>query len=206
MSMYCYIIALRVNTIKGDYMSNKNRIKAHFKALDRKLFMDNYQEYYKEDRPFPIGFGQTISQPSLVLKMTLLLDPRKDDNILEIGTGSGFQTALLAKCCKRVYTVEIIEALHLSAKKRLFDLGYNNVYYKLDDGKKGWLSNAPYDKIMVTAGAKEIPQALIDQLANNGKMVISIDSDIAQDLILVSKTDNKIKKDFISKVMFVDLV
>ncbi len=187
-------------------MSNKKRIENHFKELDRRLFMDDYQMFYKEDRPFPIGYGQTISQPSLVLKMTLLLDPKKTEKILEIGTGSGFQTALLAKCSKMVYTVEIIEQLHLSAKKRLFDLGYKNIKYSLSDGKRGWIDYAPYDKIMVTAGAKEIPQALINQLANNGKMVISIESDIAQDLIVVSKVNNVISKEFISKVMFVDLV
>ena len=88
-------------------MSNKKRIENHFNDLDRRVFMDDYQMFYKEDRPFPIGYGQTISQPSLVLKMTLLLDPKKEDKILEIGTGSGFQTALLAKCSKMVYTVEI---------------------------------------------------------------------------------------------------
>lgn len=188
-------------------MENSKRIKRHFKNLDRKLFMEEYQEFSKMDRPFPIGYGQTISQPSLVLKMTQYLSPTNESRVLEIGTGSGFQTALLSEVSASVYTVEIIEELYFSAKKRLKNLGYTNVEFKLDDGHLGWSEFAPYDRIMVTACAKEIPEELIKQLKVNGKMIISVESDPAQDLLLVSKNaDNEISKEFISKVRFVDLV
>lgn len=187
-------------------MSNKDRIESSFKELDRIDFMEKHKDFSHIDLPFSIGYGQTISQPSLVLKMTILLDPKEDEKVLEIGTGSGFQTALLSKASKSVYSVEIIKELHLSAKSRLDDLGYNNIHLKLGDGKAGWKKHAPYDKIMVTACAKEIPKELLDQLSDNGKMVIALESNYAQDLIVLSKKNNKVSNEVIGKVRFVDLV
>ena len=188
-------------------MNNKQRITNAYNNLDRKLFMETDKEYSKMDRPFPIGYGQTISQPSLVLKMTLLLAPKSNSKVLEIGTGSGYQTALLATLTKSVYTVELIEQLHLSAKTRLDNLGYKNIHFKQGDGHFGWSQHAPYDCIMVTAGASEIPQDLINQLTVNGKMVISVDSDYVQDLLLITKDSfGKVKCEFKGKGSFVDLV
>lgn len=188
-------------------MSNQDKINNSFNTLDRKLFMEDFKEYSNVDLPFSIGYGQTISQPSLVLKMTLHLDPNQESRVLEIGTGSGFQTALLSKVSKEVYTVEIIKELHESAKERLSRLGYNNIKYKLDDGHLGWSKFAPYDRIMVTACAEKIPKALVGQLNPNGKMVIAIKSDQAQDLLIIKKDrENNISQEFLGKVKFVDLV
>lgn len=188
-------------------MNNNERIKKYYDELDRSYFMDQYKEYSKQDTPFPIGHGQTISQPSLVLQMTILLDIDKDSKVLELGTGSGYQTALLSKAAKKVYTVERIEELFKCAKERLESAGYTNIEFKLDDGKLGWAEHAPFDRIMVTAAASTLPKELIDQLAKNGKMIIPVGEGEIQDLLLISK-DSKgvVTKEFIEKVMFVRLV
>lgn len=184
----------------------KERLMEYYKELDRSYFMDEYKEYAKEDSPFPIGYGQTISQPSLVLKMTLLLEIHKKCRVLEIGTGSGYQTALLAKFAKEVYTVERIEPLYIKAKDRLENAGFKNIHYKLDDGSLGWEDHSPYNRIMVTAAASEIPKELLDQLAPNGRMIIPVGPPDVQDLILVRKdSDGKISEEFIEKVRFVRL-
>ena len=183
-------------------MDNKERIIKYYNDLDRSCFMDEYKEQSHMDNPFPIGFGQTISQPSLVLKMTIILDRDKNSKVLEIGTGSGYQTALLSKASKIVYTVERIEELHIRSKERLTRLGYTNIKYKLGDGSSGWKENAPYDRIMVTASASKLPNNLVEQLAPNGKMVIPVGTD----LILMTKTNGEIKKEVITKVIFVSLV
>lgn len=184
-------------------MDNKERITKYYNELDRSYFMDEYKESAHEDRPFPIGHEQTISQPSLVLKMTILLDIDKDNKVLEIGTGSGYQTALLAKASKMVYTVERIKELHLKAKEKLSQAGYSNIKFKLDDGILGWHENAPYDRIMVTASAAKLPEELIKQLALKGKMIIPVESD----LMLVTKDSaGNIEKEIVEKVSFVRLI
>lgn len=188
-------------------VDNKENIIKYYNELDRSYFMDQYKEQSHRDIPFPIGYEQTISQPSLVLKMTILLDIDKDNRILEIGTGSGFQTALLAKACKTVYTVERIKKLHLKAKERLDKAGYLNIKFKLGDGSLGWQENAPYDRIMVTAAASKIPDKLIEQLAQKGKMIIPVGPDYAQELLLITKvTKEKIEKEMIGMVRFVKLM
>jgi len=169
--------------------------------------MDRYKEQAHEDTPLPIGHGQTISQPSLVLEMTILLDVNEESNVLEIGTGSGYQTALLAKASQMVYTVERIEELHLKAIERLNRAGYTNIKFKLDDGSLGWQEYAPYDRIMVTAAASRIPNSLIEQLAPNGKMLIPVGSDFMQDLLVITKdNEGNVAKQFITNVRFVPLV
>ena len=184
---------------------SEEEIETYFRQLDRSEFIDDQKEHAALDRPLSIGHGQTISQPTLVLNMTLQLDLRKDDKVLEIGTGSGFQTALLSKFSHSVYTVERIRALYDSAKKRLSDLGYSNVYYHYGDGHSGWEENAPYDKIMVTAAAKEVPEILINQLAPGGKMVIPVGDFHMQELKLVEKDkDGMISESVIEYVMFVE--
>lgn len=159
-----------------------------------------------DDYPLPIGEDQTISQPYIVALMTELLSLKGDEKILEIGTGSGYQAAVLAQLVDSVYTIEIVESLANSAKKRLDDLNYKNVIVKYGDGYKGWPSAAPFDAIIVTAAPKEVPQTLIDQLKIGGKIVIPV-GDRWQELKLITKTGkDKIKKKTVIPVRFVPMV
>src|SRR5580765_1609478 len=140
------------------------------------------------DRPLPIGLGQTISQPFIVALMTELLDPRPDARVLEIGTGSGYQAAVLAECVAKVYTIEIVAPLGARAREVLRELGYRNVEVRIGDGYKGWPEAAPFDAIIVTAAADHIPQPLIEQLAPKGRMVIPVGSRHGiQDLLVITK-------------------
>jgi len=141
------------------------------------------------NRPLPIGHGQTISQPYIVAVMTDLLKIGKDDRVLEVGTGSGYQAAVLAELAKNVYTIEIIEALGVTAKSRLKLNGYHNVHVRIGDGYYGWQEHAPYDAIMVTAAAGHVPPPLIQQLKPGGRMMIPVGSRfMVQQLVLVEKT------------------
>jgi protein-L-isoaspartate(D-aspartate) O-methyltransferase len=160
-----------------------------------------------ENRPLPIGYGQTISQPYIVAVMTDLLDLHKDGSVLEVGTGSGYQAAILAECVKEVYTVEIIPELGQQAKKRLSRLNYSNVEVRLGDGYYGWKEHAPFDGIIVTAASSSIPPPLIDQLKPKGKMVIPVGGPfMVQQLMLVEKSeDGKIRSRQLLPVMFVPL-
>jgi protein-L-isoaspartate(D-aspartate) O-methyltransferase len=140
------------------------------------------------NHPLPIGLGQTISQPFIVALMTELLDPRPDMRVLEIGTGSGYQAAVLAECVAKVYTVEIVAPLGERARETLKELGYKNVEVRIGDGYKGWPEAAPFDAIMVTAAPDHIPQPLIDQLAPKGRMVIPVGSRYGnQELLIITK-------------------
>lgn len=125
-----------------------------------------------EDRPLPIGHGQTISQPYIVAKMTELVEPKAEHRALEIGTGSGYQAAVLAELVKEVYTIEIVEPLGRAAAERLRALGYRNVFTRIGDGYQGWPEKAPFDIIVVTAAPERIPPALIEQLRPGGKMIL----------------------------------
>lgn len=170
---------------------DRQKLERSFRSLDRSFFVEkDMKKYAKMDSPLPIGFGQTISQPSLVLEMTRLLEPESDSKVLEIGTGSGFQTALLARMSAEVYTVELIDKLAEKAKKRLETLNFSNIYYKIGDGSNGWEEHAPYDRIMVTAAANVLPDDLVDQLANGGRMVIPVGPPHLQELQLITKTDD----------------
>lgn len=140
------------------------------------------------DRPLPIGLGQTISQPFIVALMTELLDPQPKARVLEIGTGSGYQAAVLAGCVAKVYTIEIVAPLGQQARALLAELGYANVEVRIGDGYKGWPEAAPFDGIIVTAAPDHVPQPLIDQLAPNGRMVIPVGSvHGVQDLLVITK-------------------
>ncbi|TWT16028.1 protein-L-isoaspartate(D-aspartate) O-methyltransferase [Planomicrobium sp. CPCC 101079] len=186
--------------------SRRKEITAYFEQLDRSFFMDTHKEFAGLDEALPIGYEQTISQPSLVLEMTIALDLQPDSKVLEIGTGSGFQTALLAEFSMAVYTVERIEALHVRAKERLAEAGFANIHFQLADGSLGWRENAPYDRIMVTAAASEVPKELIDQLGNGGKMIIPVGSPMVQELQLISKNSNgELSSKVLNKVVFVRL-
>ena len=158
------------------------------------------------DHPLPIGRKQTISQPYIVALMTEALELTGEEKVLEIGTGSGYQTAILADLSRKVYTVERIRDLMVKARNILADLGYNNVMFKAFDGTLGWQEYEPYDAIMVTAGAHKIPQPLLDQLADGGRLIIPVGNRFSQELIKVTKKKgNVIQKDF-GGCRFVDLV
>ncbi len=178
-----------------------------FHNLDRRKFVDEeYKAYAEVDKPLPIGKGQTISQPSLVCKMTELLNPEKDSKVLEIGTGSGYQTAFLAHFAEEVYTVEIHKELSDKAQKRLNELGYSNINYKLGDGSSGWKEQAPFDRIIVTAAAGKEPKNLVDQLANGGRMIVPIGPPHHQVLTVISKDDKgQISREEILGVRFVEM-
>ena len=140
------------------------------------------------DRPLPIGMGQTISQPFIVALMTDLADPAPTARVLEVGTGSGYQAAVLAECVAQVYTIEIVAPLGEAARTLLAELGYRNVEVRIGDGYRGWPEAAPFDAIVVTAAPDHVPQPLVDQLAPGGRMVIPVGQRYGvQDLLVISK-------------------
>jgi protein-L-isoaspartate(D-aspartate) O-methyltransferase len=159
-----------------------------------------------DDRPLPIGYGQTISQPYIVAYMTEIIKPQADFKVLEIGTGSGYQAAILSKIVKEVYTIEIVPELGKAAADRLQKTGFTNVQAKVADGYNGWQEHAPFDAIVVTAAAEYIPPPLINQLKDGGKMVIPVGSSfMTQILMLVEKKGNKTKTRSLLPVVFVPL-
>jgi protein-L-isoaspartate(D-aspartate) O-methyltransferase len=176
--------------------------------VDRKDFVPSeHHAYSYENRPLPIGYGQTISQPFIVAFMTQLLELRGDERVLEIGTGSGYQTAILANLCSHIYTVEVVRALSSEAGMRLNDLGHSNISFRVGDGYSGWEENAPYDRIIVTAAPEEIPQVLTSQLKDGGIMVVPVGPRYAtQTLWKVSKVDGSLHKQDYGGVAFVPLV
>jgi len=183
---------------------DKNTLHA-MKTVERHLFVPpgNKRNAYK-DSPLPIGYGQTISQPYIVAYMTALLNLGPNDKVLEIGTGSGYQAAVLAEFVDQVYTIEIIEELGLAAKERLKSLNYNNVELKLADGYDGWEEHSPFDGIMVTAASEYIPPPLIDQLKDGGRMIIPVGSPFSvQTLMMVTKKGEEIKTKNMMLVRFV---
>lgn len=159
-----------------------------------------------QDTPLPIGEGQTISQPSLVAQMTVALDPQPTDKVLEIGTGSGYQAAILAQLVDKVYTVERLESLAKRAKWVLKKLGYDNVYLRVGDGSKGWPEHAPFDGIIVTAAAPQVPPPLVDQLAEGGRLVVPVGARWVQELVLGVKKGGKLLTQKTIPVRFVPLV
>lgn len=158
------------------------------------------------DRPLSIGYGQTISQPYIVALMTEALELEPENKVLEIGTGSGYQAAILAEIVKKVYTIEKIEPLLKQAQKILEDLGYDNIISKVYDGTQGWPEHAPFDAILVTAGAPRIPSPLMDQLAEGGRMIIPVGDETLQELIKVTKKTGKSQREKLGGCRFVPLV
>ena len=159
------------------------------RKVERHRFVPESQRSHAyEDRPLPIGEDQTISQPYIVGLMTQLLELEPEDKVLEIGTGSGYQAAILAEIVQDVYTIEIVESLGKRAKALLEDLGYENVHVRIGDGYRGWPEEAPFDKIVVTAAPETVPGPLIDQLAEGGKLVIPVGKPYNQRLQVLEKT------------------
>lgn len=163
------------------------------------------EEWAHEDRPLPIGHGQTISQPYIVAYMTEALGVTRNHKVLEIGTGSGYQAAVLAELAGEVYTIEIVPELADRARKMLGELGYKNIHAKTGDGYEGWPEKAPFDRIMVTAAPDHVPQPLIEQLAADGRMVIPV-GDLFQEIRILSRTPNGVVQERTIPVRFVPLV
>ncbi|MFW6134646.1 MAG: protein-L-isoaspartate(D-aspartate) O-methyltransferase [Elusimicrobiota bacterium] len=192
--------------IKDRGIENKRVLEAMRKVPRHKFVSPGYESMAYSDRPLPIGEGQTISQPYIVGLMTELAKPKKDDKMLEIGTGSGYQAAVLSLLCKKVYTIEIIKSLADTAGQRLESLGCKNTFIKHGDGFKGWPDKAPFDCIIVTAAPPEIPTPLIKQLKDGGRMVIPVGPQWRwQDLFLIKKENGEIIKEKIAPVRFVPM-
>ncbi len=188
-------------------INDKNVLKA-MKKIPRDIFVPKeYKDKAYEDHPLPIGTGQTISQPYIVALMTQVLELTGKEKVLEIGTGSGYQTAILAELSYRIYTVERVKALSEKAQEVLKSLNYENIYFKIGDGTEGWEEYSPYDRIIVTAAANLVPQPLIEQLSSdNGKMVIPIGERFSQVLTLITKKQNKVEEKGICDCVFVPLI
>ena len=183
------------------------KLIAAMKKVPRHVFVEEaLQSQGYSDHPLPIGEKQTISQPYMVALMTEALLLSGKEKVLEIGTGSGYQTAILAELSEKVYSIERIRSLAIRARKLLYDLGYFNVEIKIFDGTLGWGEESPFDAITVTAGAPDIPQPLIDQLAMGGRLVIPVGNSFAQDLIRITKVEEGVKKEDLGGCRFVKLI
>jgi protein-L-isoaspartate(D-aspartate) O-methyltransferase len=184
------------------------RVLAVMTAIPREVFVSStFVERAYDNMALPIGFGQTISQPLVVAAMTRALDVGARMKVLEIGTGSGYQAAILAKLCRRLYTIERYKVLAKDAEKRLLDLRIHNVVFHVGDGTKGWPPQAPFDRILVTAAAGEMPMALVEQLAVGGIMLVPVGADpVNQTVERVVRTADGFTREPIMPVRFVPLV
>jgi protein-L-isoaspartate(D-aspartate) O-methyltransferase len=202
--------AARDNMVRKQLMARgitDTSVLAAMRAVPRHLFVEQSirGEAY-DDSPLPIGRGQTISQPYMVAVMTELLSLTGSERVLEIGTGSGYQTAILSRLCEWVYTVERIESLSHTAEEIVTLLGYENISFSVGDGTEGWPAEAPFDGIIVTAGAPNIPQVLVDQLAVGGRLLIPVGSRYSQTLKKVTRTPQGLQTEDHTGCRFVDLV
>ena len=177
------------------------------KRVERHLFVpEEYIPMAYADRPLPIGYSQTISQPYIVAYMTEILDLKPGDRVLEIGTGSGYQAAVLAEICDKVFTIEVVSPLGERARSLLTKLGYSNVVFKTGDGYKGWKENAPFDAIIVTCSPTHIPEPLQRQLAEGGRMIIPVGERYVQQLVYLVKKDGVLRRKAVLSVSFVPMV
>ena len=175
-------------------------------AVPRHRFVpEDLQAHAYEDRPLPIGHGQTISQPFIVAFMTEALSPKPTDRVLEIGTGSGYQAAVLAPLVTWVYTIEIVEPLGLRAQAVLGEVGCTNVSVRVGDGYRGWPEAAPFDSIMVTCAPEQVPQPLVDQLKEGGRMIIPVGESPHQSLYLLEKREGRVEQRAVLPVRFVPM-
>ena len=182
------------------------RVLAAMSKVPREEFVpaDSRAASY-EDGPLPIGYDQTISQPYIVAFMTEKLQPKPDHRVLEVGTGSGYQAAVLAELVADVYTIEIVEPLAKNAEATLQRLGYKNVHVKVGDGYSGWPDHAPFDAIIVTCAPNHVPQQLTDQLKDGGRMIIPVGERFAQELYLLDKKDGRLRESAVLPVRFVPM-
>lgn len=201
--------AARTRMIDTQLKAREIRSAAVLNAMarvPRHLFVpDDVRLFAYDDRPLPIGLGQTISQPYIVAYMTEALELQPGETVLEIGTGSGYQAAVLAEIVKQVYTVEIIPELATRARQTLAQAGYRNVEVRSANGYRGWPERAPFPRIVVTAAPPEIPQALVDQLAVGGIMVVPVGTNY-QEMVIITKTANGVTQKKTIPVRFVPMV
>ncbi|MBP1766490.1 MAG: protein-L-isoaspartate(D-aspartate) O-methyltransferase [Candidatus Aminicenantes bacterium] len=191
---------IRARGVKGE------KVLAAMGKVPRHLFVpEALRAFSYGDEPLPIGEGQTISQPYIVAYMTAALELTGEERVLEVGTGSGYQTAVLAEVVRQVFTVELIGALSEKARALLQGLGYSNIRFRVGDGSRGWEENAPFDAIMVTAGAPAVPKRLEDQLAPGGRMIIPVGAGF-QELYLITRGRRVFRRKKLLPVRFVPLV
>ena len=200
------VIALHFDLASDEIGKDKldSRVAAAMLRVPRHLFVPApLAAVAYHDTPLPIGFDKTVSQPFICALMTDLLGPQPDESVLEVGTGLGYQAAVLAELAQRVWTVEVVEEFVSHAEARLRQLGYGNVSVRVGDGSKGWLDHAPFDKIIVTAAAERVPQPLIDQLKPGGRLAMPVGPEEAQLLTLLSKgADGRIETREVMPVRF----
>lgn len=192
--------------IKGRGVTNKAVLDAMMKVKRHEFVPDELKTEAYNDHPLPIGEGQTISQPYIVALMTELLIPDPSGKILEVGTGSGYQAAILAETFEEVYSIEIKEKLYKQAKLTLNRLHYNNIHVKHGDGYKGWYDKSPFDGIIVTCSPTHVPDSLASQLIEGGRMVIPVGHRFAQELVLLIKKNGILKQQEIIPVRFVPMI
>lgn len=195
-----------VHQIKRRGIKDPKIINAFLKVERHRFVPKRYLANAYEDRPLPIGEGQTISQPYIVAFMTDVLNLSRSDKVLEIGTGSGYQAAILGELSDNVFTIEINEPLGKRADKLLKELGYTNVKVKIGDGYKGWQEHAPYDAIIVTCAPSHVPAPLKEQLKEGGRMIIPVGGRFNQSLVLLRKIDNALEEENVLPVLFVPMV
>jgi protein-L-isoaspartate(D-aspartate) O-methyltransferase len=186
---------------------NDERVLNTMKKVPRHLFVDDYiQHKAYDDMALSIGEGQTISQPYMVAIMTQLLELKGNEKVLEVGTGSGYQAAILAELSKEVYTVERVVVLVKKAEDRFHSLGYKNIHIKIGNGTLGWPEEAPFDRIIITAGTPKIPEPLIEQLSEEGIIIAPVGDRFSQQLLRVRKSNGKLSEDYHTPCVFVPLI
>lgn len=206
MSLHARKIRLIMNLRRAGITDTE--VLAAIERIPREAFVpSSFHDQAYEDQALPIGQGQTISQPQIVALMTEALQVKKTHKVLEIGTGSGYQTAVLSRLARRVYTIERFRSLSREAEQRFHDLRLHNITMQVSDGSKGWREQAPFDRIIVTAAAEEIPQILVDQLSDDGIMVIPVGADLGEQILIrLSKGPDGIKCEHLADVRFVPLI
>lgn len=192
--------------IEARGITDEKVLNALRKVERHKFVLPQYIPHAYADSPLPINEGQTISQPYIVAFMTDALDLKQTDKVLEIGTGSGYQAAILAELCDSVFTIEIFETLANKAQNVFAELGYSNIFCKTGDGYQGWPEYAPFDAILVTCAPTKVPEPLQQQLAEGGRMIIPVGSDPVQHLVMLKKKKGKIKQESVLPVRFVPMI
>ncbi|NLB92822.1 MAG: protein-L-isoaspartate(D-aspartate) O-methyltransferase [Bacteroidales bacterium] len=194
------------NQIEARGISDKKVLEAFRKVERHRFVLPEFITYAYSDSPLPIDEGQTISQPYIVAYMTEILNLKRTDKVLEIGTGSGYQAAILAELCDSVFTIEIFEKLAKKAGKVFDDLGYENIRAKTGDGYLGWPEFAPFDAIIVTCSPTKVPEPLKEQLAEGGRMIIPVGKSQVQNLVLLKKRKGKLREESVLPVRFVPMI
>ena len=186
-------------------ITNQQVLEAMAKVPRHELVPEAYRSMAYSDSPLPIGHGQTISQPYIVAFMTEKLNPKPTDKVLEVGTGSGYQAAVLAELVNEIYSIEIVDELAQRAKADLKRLGYENVHVRSGDGYKGWPEAAPFDAVIVTCAPDHVPGPLVDQLKEGGRVIIPVGTGWKQELYILEKQGGKVKKQAVLPVRFVPM-